>query len=271
MSPLDPRSPEPAYRQIADELRAAIKRGELAPGDRLPSEAELVERYGTAQGTVREAIAVLRAEGLVMSRQGRGVFVQTPPLVHRFASAEHLRRHGVDRPPGQREHRLLKVGPVSPPSQVAERLRLEAGQVALVRQSLLLVDGQPVQLSDSYWSYDLLRGTRLAEPGDIPRAGSPKAPGLVVDPGTHSKLVDAELEATLGITLDYFFDEVSVASTTPEEARSLGLPRKAPVIRILRTYYDSSGQPFEVGRYTLAAERNVLIYEVPVLGRQQQQ
>ncbi|MGH8904779.1 MAG: UTRA domain-containing protein [Egibacteraceae bacterium] len=157
---------------------------------------------------------------------------------------------------------------MSPPPQVAERLHLEAEQVALMRRYLLLVDREPVQLSDSYWSYDLLRGTRLAESVDIPRTGPPKSPDLVVDPGTHSKLVDAELEAALGITLDYFFDEVSVASITPE-ARSLGLPRKAPVIRIVRTYYDQSGQPFEVGRYTLAPERNVLFYEVPVLGRHQ--
>jgi GntR family transcriptional regulator len=262
---LDPLSPLPAYRQIADQLRAAIESGELRPGDRLPSEAELVERYGTAHGTVREAIAVLRAEGLVIARQGRGVFVRTPPMVHRFGSADHLRQHGVAAPSGSREHRLLEVGPVAPPAQVAERLRLGADAMALVRRYLLFVDNEPVQLSDSYFDYEKLRGTRLAEAGDIPRSAKRPFPGVVVDPGTHSKLVDAELKATLGISVDHFFDEISVAMTpTPDEARSLRISRRAPVIRLLRTYYDTTGQPFEVGHYTLAADRNILTYEVPI-------
>jgi DNA-binding FadR family transcriptional regulator len=68
---VDPMSDRPVYRQIADSLRGAIERGELAPGDRLPSESQLMERFGVAQGTVRNALGQLRGEGLVIAEHGR--------------------------------------------------------------------------------------------------------------------------------------------------------------------------------------------------------
>jgi len=69
----------PVFRQIAEHLR----RGELRPGDRLPSEQQLMDHYGTARMTVREALGVLKGEGLVVAEHGRGVFVRPQPHRHR--------------------------------------------------------------------------------------------------------------------------------------------------------------------------------------------
>jgi DNA-binding GntR family transcriptional regulator len=69
--------PRHAYLQIADDLRTAIAQGELAPGSQLPSTSELTDRYGVAAMTVRNALRVLRDEGLVVARQGSGVFVRS--------------------------------------------------------------------------------------------------------------------------------------------------------------------------------------------------
>lgn len=66
----------PEYRRMAAELRAAIESGELRPGDALPSEAALVERYGVARGTARHALAELEGAGLVESVHGKGRFVR---------------------------------------------------------------------------------------------------------------------------------------------------------------------------------------------------
>jgi GntR family transcriptional regulator len=71
----DPRSP---YVQVADAIRREITSGALVAGDRLPSVADLSERYGVAKMTVQKALEVLRGEGLVIAWQGRGTFVREP-------------------------------------------------------------------------------------------------------------------------------------------------------------------------------------------------
>jgi DNA-binding transcriptional regulator YhcF (GntR family) len=73
---LDPNDPRPPYVQVASALRAAILTKTLEPGDQLPSGSQLAKRYGVARMTVQQAIRVLRDEGLVVSRQGSGVFVR---------------------------------------------------------------------------------------------------------------------------------------------------------------------------------------------------
>ncbi|MGH3899190.1 MAG: GntR family transcriptional regulator [Pseudonocardiaceae bacterium] len=63
------------YRRIADDLRRQITSGELATGQRVPSEAELMRRYGVSRGTARQGLAVLEAAGLVRAVHGKGRFV----------------------------------------------------------------------------------------------------------------------------------------------------------------------------------------------------
>jgi GntR family transcriptional regulator len=76
---IDPTSDRPVYRQIADHLRQAIRDGQYGEGDALPSEAAMAETYGVTRMTARQAIEVLKTEGLVRSEHGRGVFVRTRP------------------------------------------------------------------------------------------------------------------------------------------------------------------------------------------------
>jgi DNA-binding transcriptional regulator YhcF (GntR family) len=73
---LDPDDPRAPYIQVASALRAAILTKKLQPGEKLPSGSQLAKRYGVARMTVQTAIRVLREEGLVVSRQGSGVFVR---------------------------------------------------------------------------------------------------------------------------------------------------------------------------------------------------
>ncbi len=74
---IDRTADRPPYRQIADLLRAQVNKGRYSPGDRLPSEAELIAHFGVARMTVRSAIQELRRAGLVSAEHGRGVFVRT--------------------------------------------------------------------------------------------------------------------------------------------------------------------------------------------------
>jgi DNA-binding FadR family transcriptional regulator len=106
---IDPNSDRARHRQIADWLRARIANGELAPGAKLDSEKYLSQQNGVARSTVREAIATLRAEGLVETRRPKGTFVrekQPEELVDlkggsvvrtRMPSPEERRKHDVTR------------------------------------------------------------------------------------------------------------------------------------------------------------------------------
>ncbi|MEZ5668694.1 MAG: FadR/GntR family transcriptional regulator [Alphaproteobacteria bacterium] len=67
--------------QLVEQLAARIRAGELAPGDRLPTEKELADAYGVSRTVVREAISGLRAHGFVRTVQGRGAFVMERPSV----------------------------------------------------------------------------------------------------------------------------------------------------------------------------------------------
>ena len=90
---VDPASDRAVYKQIADHLRAAIGRGGLREGEQLPSEAQLMEHYGVARMTIRNALRVLQDEGLVTAEHGRGVYVRARPPVRRLASDRFAQRH----------------------------------------------------------------------------------------------------------------------------------------------------------------------------------
>jgi GntR family transcriptional repressor for pyruvate dehydrogenase complex len=64
--------------QLADALIAGIREGQLKPGERLPTEAALVERFGVSRTVVREALSRLKTLGLLESRQGSGAFIRQP-------------------------------------------------------------------------------------------------------------------------------------------------------------------------------------------------
>lgn len=76
MDALDPDDPRPPYQQVANSLRAAILTRKFAPGEKLPSGPDLSKHYGVARMTIQQAIRILRDEGLIISRQGSGVFVR---------------------------------------------------------------------------------------------------------------------------------------------------------------------------------------------------
>ncbi|MGW4071388.1 GntR family transcriptional regulator [Nocardia grenadensis] len=69
---------KPRYALIADDIRAKISRGDYAPGDQLPTKAQLMEQWGAALNTVARAITELQNEGLVETFHGVGSFVQAP-------------------------------------------------------------------------------------------------------------------------------------------------------------------------------------------------
>lgn len=75
MNGYDPDDPRPAYLRVADEIRGQIEQGAFSPGDQLPTHRALATRHKVAIETVKRALGIIRTEGLIVSRQGKGSYV----------------------------------------------------------------------------------------------------------------------------------------------------------------------------------------------------
>jgi GntR family transcriptional regulator len=250
---VDRSSDRPVYRQIADQLRNAITRGEFTRGAKLPSERVLMDRYQTSRVTVRQAIAVLGAEGLIDVEHGRGVFVRSRPPLRRLGRERLGRREreagkgaflSDAMAAGREASAEVEVARGVAPPEVAERLHLSQGDQVLIRRRRMLADGQPVQLATSYLPLQLVEGTQI-EQADTGTGG------------TYARLEE------LGHRLGRFQEDLSARMPLPDEARALRLGAGVPVIRVVRTAFDEQGAPVEVNELVLAADRYELTYMLP--------
>jgi GntR family transcriptional regulator len=146
---LDKRSPVPLYYQLVEQIREQIRSGELRPGDQLPSERILSEQHAISRMTVRQAVASLVREGVLVARHGLGTYVAEPKLtydaLHLLGFTEEIMRHG-----GVVASQVLEQVCVPPPPRVAEALALDAGACALKIVRLRLSDATPLLLETSY-------------------------------------------------------------------------------------------------------------------------
>src|SRR5262245_1459397 len=124
----------PKYIQIADQIRARIASGELAPGDEVRSERQVAADYGVSRPTATKALDLLRREGHLEGRQGAGTFVTNPRRFHRRASDRYMRSSETGRiyPPNERA-RILLAEQVPAPEHIASALEL-GGDAQVVRR-----------------------------------------------------------------------------------------------------------------------------------------
>jgi GntR family transcriptional regulator len=156
-------------RRLAEDVRSRIMSGEYAPGERLPSEAELVRHYEVSRVTVRTALRTLEAQGLVDVRHGSGSFVSDfgagirAGLQELRSISDTIREMGHE--PGMERHAMQRR-----PATVTEaaKLGVDAGTEVLAVERMILADGQAVA-----FSYDV-----------VPLAGF--SPALVDQLGTGS-------------------------------------------------------------------------------------
>ncbi len=104
---VDPRSDRAVYRQVADILRGLIADGTIVPGALLPSEKQLADTYGVGRDAVRQAIGLLRAEGLARTIRGEGTQVRQP--VERRPVPLLPRTHAIARMPTEHERAELDL------------------------------------------------------------------------------------------------------------------------------------------------------------------
>lgn len=147
----------PLWKSIADALRNAIADGQYAPGDKLPTEASLAERFGVNRHTVRHAVSRLSAEGLVHSRRGAGVFVLSRPVDYPLGA--RVRFHQSLLAAGHLpEKRVLAIEARPATAQEAKRLQMSEGDALCAYHALSYVDSSPVALVESHFPEARLPG-----------------------------------------------------------------------------------------------------------------
>jgi GntR family transcriptional regulator len=245
----------PRYLQIADDIVQQIRGGMLAPGDQVPSETELMERYGVSVGTIRKAMIEVRASGLVETRHGKGSYVKARPPVRHRSSDRFRRSH---RKSGKAAYlaeseqagatakvSVLYVGPAEAPEEIAQRLGVEAGAQVLARRRLYFRNGTPVETATSYLPWDVVK--------EIPElfAENPGGGGIYARLEEHGH-VFAEFVETLQARL-----------ATKAEASELALNAGSPVIHLIRDAVTEEGRVVEVCDTLMAADQFVLSYRIP--------
>ena len=224
---LPPDSRLPLWVQITQRLRAAIGRGEFAPGRVLPSETELNQVFGVSRATSRAALNELEREGLIVRRAGKGSIVLRPkvdqPAEEMGGFSEDMRRRGL-RP----SYRTLEVGKVPVGIQVAEALEIRSETRAFRSRRLLLAEDEPMGLAISWIPPRLLR--EIATP-------------------TAEELSQGSLYEWMfrhcGTRLVRAHQYIEAAAAEPEMAALLGIPSAAPLLIARRQSFDETGKPAE--------------------------
>lgn len=225
------------WEQVVDAIRRAIASGELAPDQRLPSEAALSRKHSASRPTIRNALLQLEASGLIRSHMGSGWYVRRDERLRFPLSTIDAGRVGarsdvwgtfLERNQLDGRTIFLRTESVPAPPEIARRLKLGPGEHAVGRHRIRTVNGEPVMLSTGWFPSWLVYGSPLAENADMQ---SPSPLAWLIQHG-YEPVRDE--------------DEIGSCMPTIEQAETLHLPRGTPVIVSYRTSWDARGRPIRL-------------------------
>jgi DNA-binding GntR family transcriptional regulator len=230
----------PKYVQIADHIRDQILRGELRPGDEIPSERRIVDEWRISRPTATRALAALRAEGLVEARQGSGTFVRERPTLARRARDRYARGRATGQiyTAGERSQ-ITAAGTVDAPEPVALALGIPVGAPAIRRQRLIHEQAGPAEISSSWF----------------PEALAARAPRLLKQSRIREGTI-AYIERATGRRARVGRDRISARLANDQEAAALALgDGPAAVLVVHHTAFDAAGEPIEFAEAVYPPDR----------------
>ncbi|MFC4089127.1 GntR family transcriptional regulator [Micromonospora sp. GCM10011541] len=239
----------PKYLQIAAQLRREVREGKFKPDNRLPAETALAERFRVSPITLRNAIGVLRAEGLIESRHGIGTFVRESRRLQRRSRDRYGRARKDQRLlTSHLRHEIVFAGRAPLPAHIAEVMGAEPGTAAVVRRRHLFdrETGRPEEIGASYIPMEIAGGTFLEEPTVVPK-------GLFLC-----------VEDLSGKRYSTARDQWVARLPTAEEAAALTLPLGAPVMHVIHVARAEDGTILEVSESVWPADRIMVIDEYEV-------
>jgi GntR family transcriptional regulator len=234
----------PLYSMVEEVLAGEIARGSLKPGDRLPSEDELLRRFDVSRITVRRAVQNLIQRGLLEIRRGLGTFVLAPRISQDLTKltgfVEDMAVHGR-----KASARLVSKEVVAASAVVARQLGITKGTRVMRIERVRLADHVPMSFDETYL------------PLEIGKA--------VASHDLRTKPIFTLLEEKYGIPLTEAEYRLEAAAASEKIARMLAIRAGVPIFRIERTSYTTDGTAVD---YEMLSYRSDLIQFVTRLARQ---
>ncbi|MCT4557560.1 MAG: phosphonate metabolism transcriptional regulator PhnF [Pelagimonas sp.] len=228
------------WKTIAQALTEEIGAGQYAPGDKLPTEAQLSGRFGVNRHTVRRALAHLQESGLVISRRGAGVYVASTPTD--YALGQRVRFNQNLRAAGKVPNRqILSSQTRMATPQEAQALHIAAGDTVHVCDTLAFADAQPITLGR----------------GIYPAAA---IPDLIKALHRHQSVTAALKDCGVA---DYTraWTRINAKQADATQALHLRIQEGAPVLRTTSVNVDPDGTPIEFGTTWFVGDRVTLTLE----------
>lgn len=248
----------PKYQRIADELRRDIKSGRFGPGERLPAETALLDRFravipGLSLETLRNAVKVLRSEGLIEARQGVGTFVRENRRLQRRSRHRYGRARDDNRLLSDHlRHEIIFAGRGPAPPHIAEPAGMEPGTEMVIRRRVLYdkQTGRAEEVGASYLPVGIAGDTFLEHPAVVP-----KALFLCVEDLSGQRYGRAQ-------------DRWLWRMPTSAEAALLQIAQGAAVVHVVHAASSTDGTLLEVSESVWPADRIELIddYEITPQG-----
>lgn len=228
---------ESPYLQIARHYREQIERGELQPGQLLPSVRAMAERWKVAHTTANRALRALQAEGLVQSTSGLGTVVASRALTAE-SLITHLRETGSFYPPGYRS--MITSAQLIPASaHIADALGLEAGEQVIARSRIAYdAHDTPIEYSTNYVRGEFADATPAL---------------LMTEPITNGML--GYLETQTGRRATLGCDQYAAFAATPDQAAALNIAIGAPVLIERHWWTDAEGTVLDYAESVEPGER----------------
>lgn len=227
---IDRQSPVPYYEQLADVLQGRIESGEIAVGDRLPSELDLSAEYGIARATVRQALQLLETRELAQRVPNRGVFASRPSQDHGWMiqNTEGFLENAVGRQNRNVTTTVLRSGTTMLPAFVSELLELPEGTEGYELVRLRQLDDAPAVYSVNY------------SPPQVANIVS-KADDVLAGTGSLSELL-----TRAGYPLRGAHRTIRALPATKDVAAALAVRPGEPVICVQSTSWTTNDQRFDV-------------------------
>ena len=230
----------PLWQFIADSIGEEIRNQIFAPGEQLPTEAQLAQRFGVNRHTVRRAVASLQDMGMIRIEQGRGTFVQEDvvdyPLSKRTRFSEIVKRQ-ARRPSGT----LLRSATIPADQAIADALAIEVGSPVALIETVGMVDDQPISLVAHH--FPLTRFPNLLEVHRSERKITPMFEKLGVG--------------------NYLRKSTKITARMPDsyEMRHLRLARTMPIMCLEAINVDGDMRPIEYGLTRFSSSRVQIVID----------